>query len=457
MIVAEGDLFTGLHGKISKLSTQKLSPNLLPAPELVKILKSIKVELPPQLMLPRDPRETPWYYYNILKTSTIALTNRLVVTIEIPLLDVAQKFHVKEAINLTAEYELEFSNFAISGDGRQYVILTLEDQLNCAKPNINFCAMTSAVYEMNHHRYCTLALYQIDILKVNELCKTHVTNKLKLPLARYISQGQWLVATNKPFYLRKLCVKSTLEELITVSPPFIVVSLDSGCRALADKLELPIYFEERSEYKVERETRITTPIRCNLTDLPIWTPLVKHHVDVNFDLEKLPPIDSKPIDEFIQMLEETKNKGKFKFYPSSAPYIAIALVVFILLMVVVIVCMKRQFIMGLLTKTVLKNISSSKEVPHRKHSVTSSDSDKESDQVHQTVSGTAQTAQGARRKVIKTVASSAKSNVMYNGKDGSVSLNMPAIVMRETNPFDVNFPGARVPHRRPRTTLRLSH
>ena len=256
-----------------------------------------------------------------------------------------------------------------------------------------------------------------DILKVNELCKTCVTNKLKLPLAFYISQGQWLVATNKPFYLRKLCVKSTLEERITVSPPLIVVSLDYGCRALADKLELPIYFEERSEYKVERETRITTPIRRNLTNLPIWTLLVKHHVDVNFDSEKLSPIDSKPIDEFIQMLEETKNKGKFKFYPSSAPYIAIALVVFILLMVVVIVCMKRQFIMGLLTKTVLKNISSSKEVPHRKHSVASSDSDKESDQVHQTVSGTAQTAQGARRKVIKTVASSAKSNVMYNGKD----------------------------------------
>ena len=61
---------------------------------------------------------------------------------------------------------------------------------------------------------------------------------------------------------------------------------------------------------------------------------------------------------------------------------------------------------------------------HWKYSVASNDSDKESDQVHQTISGTAQTAQGARSKVNKTVDSSVKSNVMYNGKDGSVSLNI---------------------------------
>ena len=218
---------------MAKLSTKRLSPLLLPAPELVKILKSIEVELPPQLMLPRDPRETPWYYCTILKTSTVALENQLVITVEIPLSDVAQKFHIKEAIslpvpyghtNVTGEYELEFRTFAVSTDKRQYVVLSLEDQINCGKPDINFCVMTSAVYEMNHHQYCTLALFQKDVQKVKYLCKTRVTNKLKLSIASYISKGQWLVATNQAFYLRKLCVQTDLQEQLIVKPPFVFVN-----------------------------------------------------------------------------------------------------------------------------------------------------------------------------------------------------------------------------------------
>ena len=169
--------------------------------------------LPKQLMLPKNPREKPWFYYTILKTNTIALESKLVVTLEIPLLDVARKFSVKEAIslpvpyftsNITAEYELEFKNFAVSTDGKQYVIFTLEDEINCGKPNIQFCAISSAVYEMNHHQHCTLALFQQNVKKVKKLCKTKISNKIKLPVARYIADGQWLIATNHAFYIRKL-------------------------------------------------------------------------------------------------------------------------------------------------------------------------------------------------------------------------------------------------------------
>ena len=62
LVTAETVLFTHLHAKISKLSTQKLSQNLLPAPRQVKILKSVELVLLPQLMLPREQCEAPWYY-----------------------------------------------------------------------------------------------------------------------------------------------------------------------------------------------------------------------------------------------------------------------------------------------------------------------------------------------------------------------------------------------------------
>ena len=171
LVTAESDLIAELQQKVAKLAAGRLSPTILPAPELVQILKGIEVEIPPELMLPQDPRERPFYYYKILTTNTIALEDELVIAIEIPLLDVARKLRIMEAIALpvpysgtplTAVYDLEFTSFAISLDGRQYVVLTLEDQLECGKRETNYCSLTSAVQEANSHSYCTLALYQRD-------------------------------------------------------------------------------------------------------------------------------------------------------------------------------------------------------------------------------------------------------------------------------------------------------
>ena len=91
----------------------------------------------------------------------------------------------------------EFRHFAISTDGCQYVVLTLEDQLKCGRRNTNYCSLTSAIQEANSHTYCTLALYQRDQDKVDKLCKVKVSNKIRLPVARYVSNGEWLVAQRR--------------------------------------------------------------------------------------------------------------------------------------------------------------------------------------------------------------------------------------------------------------------
>ena len=69
-------------------------------PELVQILKGIEAEIPEELMLPQDPRERPFYYYNTLTTNTVALDNELIIAIEIPLWDGARELKVIEAMAL---------------------------------------------------------------------------------------------------------------------------------------------------------------------------------------------------------------------------------------------------------------------------------------------------------------------------------------------------------------------
>ena len=265
-------------------------------------------------------------------------------------------------------------NFGISTDGRQYVILTLEDQIKCGKPGINFCGMTSAIYETNQHKYCTLAIYQHNMGKIKQLCQVKVTNKLIMPMALYVSEGQWLVATNKPFHIRKLCVKSDVEERTIVEPPFSIINLESGCRVLADKLELPIYFEGHSEYKVMRETRITTPIKRNLSDLPIWQPIEKYKSKFKLDLSKLPPIEPRSIDDLVNMLEETKN------YPSipdsKLPYLVIACVVVLVIVIILILCLKRNAIMKTIATKVFKSMVSTNGPSSKKELTTDCESNK---------------------------------------------------------------------------------
>ena len=123
---------------------------------------------------------------------------------------------------------------------------------------------------------------------MRNLCQVKVSNRVRLPTAHYVSRGEWLVATGKPFNLRKHCGKEQDAQIVTVRPPYTVVTLESGCNALADVIELPIYFEERREYHVLREDRIVEPPKnLEMTELTIWKDMGGHREDLMNHLAKL--------------------------------------------------------------------------------------------------------------------------------------------------------------------------
>ena len=352
LVMAESDLMRELFGKIDKLASRELSPAILPAPELVRILKGVHLELPTGLMLPLDPRDRPFFYYTALVTSTIALEDVLLIGIEVPLLDVTRKFKVMEAItlpvpypgtDLTATYALEFHHLAISEDGRQYVILTLEDQLNCAKKDIRYCSLTSAIRETNRHSYCTLALYQRDEKKVKELCKIRVSNRVRLPTAHYVARGEWLVATGQPFNLRKHCGDGQDVSIVPVRPPYSVIVLESGCNALADVIELPIYFHQRREYHVMREDRIVKPPEdLKMTEMAIWKGVNPRRKELMDHLSQLGDIEEQPIDELLEKLETIKLNNDAGLMPdSSILYMLVGLIIGIVILGTIIFCGRK--------------------------------------------------------------------------------------------------------------------
>ena len=114
--------------------------------------------------------------------------------------------------------------------------------------------------------------------------------------------------------MRKHCVREKESSIIPVAPPYTAVNLESGCRALADVIELPIYFKRRQEYHVLHEGRIVSPPKnVKMTELTIWKPVVTKRLDLIQNLEKLGDIQDKPIEELVHDLENLEAEGKYQF------------------------------------------------------------------------------------------------------------------------------------------------
>ena len=262
-------------------------------------------------MLPHDPHEKPWYYYTILSSTTFAFDDKMVITVNIPLLDASRAFTVVEAINLpvtfppsnvTPIYELEFEHFSASADEKQYTIMTVEDLIRCRQSGLNFCPITSAVYEPSQHEYCVFALYRKNVNEIRKFCKTSVSNMLKLPLAKYFSAGKWLVVTDIESVLTVMCNNKTKNYDLKIVPPFNLVTLESGCQAFTDTLSLPIYYERKSTYAVKE---VLPGIK--VTDLLIWDPIIPHLDNPSDELQMLPSVKDIPMGNLVNMIEQQKH------------------------------------------------------------------------------------------------------------------------------------------------------
>ena len=142
------------------------------------------------------------------------------------------------------------------------------------------------------------------------------------------------------------------DEIVQVKPPYTAVELKSGCRALADAIELPIYFRRRKEYRVQREGRIVSPPKnVQMRDLTIWRPVSKTKLDLPANLEKLGDIKDIPIEDLVKDIEDLQKMQKYEFPDNILMYALIgAIIVVIIAIIVVIVCKRKAILRSLTNK-----------------------------------------------------------------------------------------------------------
>ena len=100
MLTIAGDYLGQLQLKLNMLSMGHLSPRVIDLNNLRILLSDIKSKLPPHLRLPKDEKRDIWQYYQFLTCSTVLEKDRMLVILNVHLMDLTGKFDIYKIHNL---------------------------------------------------------------------------------------------------------------------------------------------------------------------------------------------------------------------------------------------------------------------------------------------------------------------------------------------------------------------
>lgn len=128
------------------LSTLRVSPSLISPVHLRAVLNEIFTRLPKHYIFFANPEKELWHFYEALTNNTIIILTKLIISMDIPLLEVDSKFDLYNAYNfgipympeniseseekspygMTATYKLEAPAVMINHARAHYSLLTRE-------------------------------------------------------------------------------------------------------------------------------------------------------------------------------------------------------------------------------------------------------------------------------------------------------------------------------------------
>ena len=155
-----------------------------------------------------------------------------------------------------------------------------------------------------------------------------------LPKAKYIGDGEWLIATAKPLIFTKLCKTTrfdTTASELKVLPPLQVIHLDEACAASNDHLTLPPHYKFHSENMITENTEFA--VHTNLSTFNLWKPLRESVPNLNYSLHfsKLNHIDEIDMTDLIAELKAMKTIENGITVSDWGPYGAIFVIVILII------------------------------------------------------------------------------------------------------------------------------
>ena len=359
MIGIARDYLQHLKLQLNMLSLGHLSPSVIPPGEFRRLLLNVRSKLPSQFRFPIDPERDLWTLYKTLTCTTLIENEKLFVVVSIPLLDTFGQLELYQVHNLAvslnhngdnqditmfAQYQLETKDLAINNKRTQYILLTSKEAEICSSNQNKYCSIRSPVYSVTSSKLCIIKIFMGDENGINKFCKTIVNPNVILPLAEYLTDGQWAVVTLSPLKFEILCQSpgNLSRNSITVKPPLDIVTLPMSCSAYSGHITLVPFYHQESVYNLSTNLQIFLA-NYHFIRVKIWKPFV--HIFPDFNKIKLPPklqeIKEIPMGALIDELNQVNLKLEPMSGTSIWTYISIILIILAVFIIICFCCRKR--------------------------------------------------------------------------------------------------------------------
>ena len=151
--------------KLNMLAQGRLSPIVISPEMLLQVLNEIEDRLEPPYVLPRKPSKHLWHYYKTLKCSTVIHEQKLIMIIDIPLVNANSKLEIFEIFNLhltggksfgmtTAKYKIQSKGLAINYGRTEYMLLNTHGIAVCSNIFHSYCELEKVRYMAGVNLHC---------------------------------------------------------------------------------------------------------------------------------------------------------------------------------------------------------------------------------------------------------------------------------------------------------------
>ena len=244
--------------------------------------------------------------------------NKIVVIIQIPLLEINHQFDIYQVFNLPlavpnlgnaqsmiATYQLESEGFMINKAHTKYAILTAAETNICSKATTTYCKVESPIYPVNLARLCVINLFLRKQNEIEENCKSVITLNTKLPSATKLMGFLWGVVSQESLRFSIVC-NNDQSKTITLKPPIDILEVPTTCVASSDYFTLTASYQKENDYDI-RDQDLALLRSINISQLNVIRPLQERYP--NFTKIPLPkslkPIQQISLDGLLAELDTT--------------------------------------------------------------------------------------------------------------------------------------------------------
>lgn len=234
------------------LVSQQVTPVLFPPAVMNDTLYEVKDQLSrySNLCLPKEPEQSLWDIYPLLRVTPVIVDNIVVLMLKIPLVDKKVNVTLYRVHNLPAlhprlgigyHFVLEGEYYMITQDGKYEAVPRMENALACVQSKGHVCTLQTALYRTQTSRLCLSALYQHNTSAIDLYCTVdpHLRSD---SLATNLGHHVWAVSAVTKDTLHITC-PLVPNRIQTIHPPLTFLEIGEGCEAFSNSLYIPSTYQ----------------------------------------------------------------------------------------------------------------------------------------------------------------------------------------------------------------------